>query len=89
MKIFIIIGTRPEIVRLAQVIKRCKKYFDTKLVHTGQNYDYQLNDVFFQDLDLAAPDFYLGISGNAGEIVESNQTTSLFVFGQFVIVLAI
>lgn len=81
MKIFIIIGTRPEIVRLAQVIKRCKKYFDTKLVHTGQNYDYQLNDVFFQDLDLAAPDFYLGISGNAGEIVGKviEATYNLFV----------
>lgn len=82
MKLFIIIGTRPEIVRLAQVIKRCKKYFDTKVVHTGQNYDYQLNDVFFQDLELELPDFFLGITGkNAGEVVGKviHETYNLFL----------
>ena len=82
MKIFIIIGTRPEIVRLAQVIKKCKKYFDTKVVHTGQNYDFELNDVFFNDLELSPPDFYLNIVGkNPGEVVGRviHETYNLFL----------
>ncbi len=63
MKIFIILGTRPEIVRLSCLIRLCKKYHETTLVHTGQNYDYHLNDLFFRDLDLMQPDIYLGITG--------------------------
>ena len=63
LKIVIIVGTRPEIIRLSAVIKKCRKYFDTILVHTGQNYDYNLNGVFFEDLGLDAPDIYLDAVG--------------------------
>ena len=63
LKLLIIIGTRPEIIRLAAVIKKCRKYFDTILVHTGQNYDYNLNGVFFRDLELDDPEVYLNAVG--------------------------
>ena len=64
LKLMTIIGTRPEIIRLAAVIKKADKYFDQILVHTGQNYDYELNQVFFDDLGLRAPDFYLDAVGD-------------------------
>ena len=64
LKLLIIVGTRPEIIRLAEVIKKCRKYFDTVLAHTGQNYDYNLNGVFFKDLELDDPDVYLNAVGN-------------------------
>ncbi len=64
LKLMTIIGTRPEIIRLSEVIKKCDKYFDHILVHTGQNYDYALNQIFFEDLDLREPDFYLNVAGN-------------------------
>lgn len=64
LKLAIIVGTRPEIIRLAAVIKKCRKYFDTQLWHTGQNYDYNLNGVFFKDLGLANPDLYLDAVGD-------------------------
>lgn len=63
IKLMIIVGTRPEIIRLAAVIKKCRKYFDTILVHTGQNYDYNLNGVFFKDLGLDDPELYLDAVG--------------------------
>nr|WP_297864121.1 UDP-N-acetylglucosamine 2-epimerase (non-hydrolyzing) [uncultured Acetatifactor sp.] len=63
IKLMIIVGTRPEIIRLAAVIKKCRKYFDTLLVHTGQNYDYNLNGVFFKDLGLNKPELYLDTVG--------------------------
>lgn len=63
IKLMTIIGTRPEIIRLAAVIKKCDIYFEQTLVHTGQNYDYELNQVFFDDLGLRAPDFYLDAVG--------------------------
>ena len=63
LKLLIIVGTRPEIIRLAAVIKKCRKYFDTILAHTGQNYDYTLNGVFFHDLELADPEVYLDAVG--------------------------
>ena len=63
LKLLIIVGTRPEIIRLAAVIDRCRKYFDTILAHTGQNYDYTLNGIFFHDLGLADPDIYLDAVG--------------------------
>ncbi|MBQ5783243.1 MAG: UDP-N-acetylglucosamine 2-epimerase (non-hydrolyzing) [Oscillospiraceae bacterium] len=70
LKLMTIIGTRPEIIRLAAVIKKCDKYFDQILVHTGQNYDYELNQVFFEDLGLRAPDFYLDAVGkDLGETI--------------------
>ena len=64
IKLAIIVGTRPEIIRLAAVIKKCRKYFDTQLWHTGQNYDYNLNGVFFKDLGLADPELYLDAVGD-------------------------
>ncbi len=64
LKLLIIVGTRPEIIRLAAVINKCRQYFDCLLTHTGQNYDYNLNGVFFKDLKLADPDVYLEAVGN-------------------------
>lgn len=63
LKLMTIVGTRPEIIRLSETIKKCDKYFDQVLVHTGQNYDYELNQVFFEDLGLRAPDCYLNVVG--------------------------
>ncbi len=63
LKLLIIVGTRPEIIRLSAVITKCRKYFDTILAHTGQNYDYNLNGVFFKDLKLDDPDVYLNAVG--------------------------
>ena len=63
LKLLIIVGTRPEIIRLAAVIKKCRKYFDTILAHTGQNYDYTLNGVFFHDLELEDPAVYMDAVG--------------------------
>ena len=64
LKLLIIVGTRPEIIRLAAVINKCRKYFDCLLAHTGQNYDYNLNGVFFRDLKLENPDVYLDAVGD-------------------------
>ena len=64
LKLLIIVGTRPEIIRLAAVIKKCRKYFDCLLAHTGQNYDYTLNGVFFEDLRLDAPEVYMDAVGD-------------------------
>ncbi|MBQ9130286.1 MAG: UDP-N-acetylglucosamine 2-epimerase, partial [Clostridia bacterium] len=63
LKLLIIVGTRPEIIRLAAVITKCRSYFDTLLAHTGQNYDYNLNGVFFKDLKLADPEVYMDAVG--------------------------
>jgi UDP-N-acetylglucosamine 2-epimerase (non-hydrolysing) len=64
LKLMIIVGTRPEIIRLSEVIKKCDKYFKTVLVHTGQNYDYELNGIFFKDLGLREPNYYLDEVGD-------------------------
>ena len=64
LKLLIIVGTRPEIIRLGAVITKCRKYFDTVLAHTGQNYDYNLNGVFFKDLKLADPEVYMDAVGD-------------------------
>ena len=64
LKLLIIVGTRPEIIRLAAVIEKCRKYFDTVLAHTGQNYDYNLNGVFFKDLKLGEPEVYMNAVGD-------------------------
>ena len=64
LKLLIIVGTRPEIIRLAAVINKCRTYFDTVLAHTGQNYDYNLNGIFFKDLKLADPDVYMDAVGD-------------------------
>lgn len=64
LKLMTIVGTRPEIIKMSEIIKKADKYFDHVLVHTGQNYDYELNKVFFEDLELREPDFYLGVVGD-------------------------
>ena len=64
LKLMTIVGTRPEIIKLSEVIKKCDVYFDHVLVHTGQNYAYTLNEIFFQDLGLRNPDFYRGVVGD-------------------------
>ncbi len=70
IKLLIIVGTRPEIIRLAEVIKKCRKYFDVVLAHTGQNYDYNLNGVFFKDLELDDPEVYMeAVGDNLGQTV--------------------
>lgn len=70
LKLLIIVGTRPEIIRLSAVINKCRKYFDTVLAHTGQNYDYNLNGIFFRDLKLADPEVYMNAVGDdLGETV--------------------
>ena len=64
LKLLVIVGTRPEIIRLAAVIKKCRSYFDTILAHTGQNYDYNLNGIFFRDLQLGEPEVYMNAVGD-------------------------
>ena len=93
LKLMTIVGTRPEIIRLSECIKACDKYFDQILVHTGQNWDYTLNQVFFDDLDLRAPDYYLDAVGeNLGqtmgniiaksyELMEKEKPDAVFVLG--------
>ena len=76
LKLLIIVGTRPEIIRLSEVIKKCRKHFDCVLAHTGQNYDYNLNGIFFEDLNLDVPDVYLNCVGEylgqtVGKIIAS------------------
>lgn len=68
LKLITIVGTRPEIIKMSAIIKKCDKHFEHILVHTGQNYDHTLNEVFFKDLGLRAPDYYLGVVGeNLGQ----------------------
>ncbi len=93
LKLMTIIGTRPEIIRLSACIKACDKYFNQILVHTGQNYDYELNQVFFDDLGLRAPDYYLNAVGSdlgetMGNIISESyklmvkeQPDAVFVLG--------
>ncbi|TRX34815.1 UDP-N-acetylglucosamine 2-epimerase (non-hydrolyzing) [Flavobacterium sp. ZT3R18] len=70
IKLATIIGTRPEIIRLAECIKLCDKYFEHIVIHTGQNYDYELNEIFFEDLELRKPDFFLNVAGkHLGETI--------------------
>jgi len=70
LKVMTILGTRPEIIRLSEVIKKCDTYFDHILVHTGQNWDYTLNQIFFEDLGLRQPDYYLeAVGGDLGETI--------------------
>ena len=68
LKIVTIIGTRPEIIRLSLIIKKCDEYFDQVLIHTGQNYDYELNEIFFNELEIRKPDYFFEVaSQNLGD----------------------
>lgn len=70
LKVVIMVGTRPEIIKMSEVIKKCDEYFELCLVHTGQNYDYELNEIFFKELGIRKPDYYLGVVGsNLGETI--------------------
>ena len=64
LRLVIVMGTRPEIIKLSEIIKKADMYFDLKIVHTGQNYDYELNKIFFKDLGIREPDFYLDAVGD-------------------------
>jgi len=92
LKLMIIVGTRPEIIRLSEVIKKCRKYFNTILVHTGQNYDYTLNEIFFKDLKLKKPDYYLNAVGDdlgatMGNIIDKSYKLMVEVKPDAVLVL--
>lgn len=92
LKLLIIVGTRPEIIRLAAVINKCRKYFDTILAHTGQNYDYNLNGVFFKDLKLADPEVYMDAVGEdlgatMGNIIDKSYKLMVEVKPDAVLVL--
>ena len=65
LKVMTVIGTRPEIIRLSRVIAKLDQYCDHRIIHTGQNYDTELNDVFFRDLDIRAPDLFLEAAGDS------------------------
>ena len=68
LKVMIVVGTRPEIIKLSAIIKKCDRYFNLQIAHTGQNYDYELNKVFFEELSIREPDFYLNVVGeNLGQ----------------------
>ena len=93
LKLMTIVGTRPEIIRLSEVIKKCDDYFEHIFVHTGQNWDYTLNQIFFEELDLRQPDYYLDTVGkNLGEtigniiaksydVIEKENPDALLVLG--------
>lgn len=93
IKLATILGTRPEIIRLAECIKLCDQYFEHILIHTGQNYDYELNEIFFEDLNLRKPDFFLDVAGKhlgetignviskSYEILSSEKPDALLVLG--------
>lgn len=92
LKLLIIVGTRPEIIRLSEVIKKCRRYFDVILAHTGQNYDYNLNGVFFNDLELGEPEVYLDAVGDSlgdtmGNIIASSYNLMVQIKPQAVLVL--
>lgn len=92
LKLLIIVGTRPEIIRLAAVINKCRKYFDVILAHTGQNYDYNLNGIFFKDLKLADPEVYLDAVGDdlgatMGNIINKSYKLMVAIKPEAVLVL--
>ena len=92
LKLLIIVGTRPEIIRLAAVINKCRKYFDVVLAHTGQNYDYNLNGVFFKDLKLADPEVYMDAVGDdlgatMGNIIDKSYKLMVKICPDAVLVL--
>lgn len=92
LRLMTIVGTRPEVIKMSEIIKKADKYFDHVLVHTGQNYDYELNKVFFDDLGLREPDYYLGVVGDnlgqtMGNVISKSYELMLQVKPDAVIVL--
>ena len=83
LKLMTIVGTRPEIIKLSEIIKKCDKYFEHVLVHTGQNYDYTLYEIFFKELGIREPDFYLDVVGeNLGQTMGNILTRSYEIMVQ-------
>ena len=81
LKLMTMLGTRPEIIKMSEIIKKCDKYFDNIIVHTGQNYDYTLNKIFFEELGLREPDYYLGVVGdNLGQTMGNVLAKSYELF---------
>ena len=81
LKLLIIVGTRPEIIRLSSVINKCREYFDCILAHTGQNYDYNLNGIFFKDLSLDDPEVYMDSVGDDLGATVGNIINCSYKFG--------
>ncbi len=82
LKLVTVVGTRPELIRLSIIIKKCDNFFDHNLIHTGQNYDYELNEIFFEELKLRKPNYFLGVAGeNLGETLGKiiSKSYSLFL----------
>lgn len=83
LKLMVVMGTRPEIIKLSEIVKKCDKYFDLKIVHTGQNYDYNLNKLFFDELGVREPDYYLGVVGdNLGQTMGNVISKSYELFAE-------
>lgn len=83
LKLVIVVGTRPEIIRLSEIIKKCRQYFDTLLVHTGQNYDYTLNGIFFKDLNIEEPDIIINsVGSNLGQTIGNIISNSYELFSK-------
>jgi UDP-N-acetylglucosamine 2-epimerase (non-hydrolysing) len=83
LKLMVVMGTRPEIIKLSEIVKKCDKYFDLKIVHTGQNYDYNLNKLFFEELGVREPDYYLGVVGdNLGQTMGNVISKSYELFAE-------
>ena len=81
LKLMVVMGTRPEIIKLSEVVRKADEYFDLSIVHTGQNYDYELNKVFFDDLGIREPDHYLGVVGeNLGQTMGNVISKSYELF---------
>jgi UDP-N-acetylglucosamine 2-epimerase (non-hydrolysing) len=93
LKVVTVVGTRPEIIRLSRVIAKLDQYMDHQLIHTGQNYDYELNQIFFDDLEIRKPDYFLSAAGDSGaktignviiavdEVLEELKPEALLVLG--------
>ena len=81
LKLMTVVGTRPEIIKMSAIMKKADKYFDHIIVHTGQNYDYELNKVFFDELGIREPDYYLGVAGeNLGQTMGNVISKSYELF---------
>ena len=84
LRLMTIVGTRPEIIKMSEIIKKADIYFDQILVHTGQNYDYELNKVFFEELGIREPDYYLGVVGdNLGQTMGNVISKSYELMNKF------
>ena len=83
LKLATIVGTRPELIRLSVIINKCDKFFEHSLIHTGQNYDFELNEIFFKELDIRKPDYFLEVVGkDLGETLGNVISKSYSLFSK-------